>query len=103
MSDAPTPEQADAYLTELSKLDDSTVQTILQGEVEKVRQLALPEEPMLKHFAFAHLSDTLRPVSFMFCERACRIATTIPRSAERTVALRKLLEAKDAGVRASLP
>lgn len=28
---------------------------------------------------------------------------TTPRNAERTVALRKLLEAKDAGVRAALP
>lgn len=29
--------------------------------------------------------------------------TTLPRSAERTVALRKLLESKDAAVRAALP
>jgi hypothetical protein len=33
---------------------------------------------------------------------AKRIVTLLPRNAERTVALRKLLEAKDAAVRASL-
>lgn len=31
------------------------------------------------------------------------IVTSLPRNAERTVALRKLLEAKDAAVRANVP
>jgi hypothetical protein len=37
-----------------------------------------------------------------FYELACYIVTALPRNAERTVALRKLLEAKDAAVRANL-
>ena len=36
-------------------------------------------------------------------ELAERLVATLPRSAERTVALRKLLEGKDAAVRAALP
>lgn len=38
-----------------------------------------------------------------FCDLARHIVNSTPRNAERTVALRKLLEAKDAGVRAALP
>jgi hypothetical protein len=41
-------------------------------------------------------------VSKPFCELARHLVETLPRNAERTVALRKLLEGKDAAVRASL-
>lgn len=37
-----------------------------------------------------------------FCELAYTIVGSLPRNAERSVALRKLLEAKDAAVRAFL-
>ena len=37
-----------------------------------------------------------------FAEMAAQIVRMVPRSAERTVALRKLLESKDAAVRAAL-
>lgn len=103
MTNVPSPEQASAYLTELSKLDDAAVQAIIRSEIETMRGIALPDEPMLKFFAFSHLPEPLQSVSFIFCETACRLVTQVPRSAERTVALRKLLEAKDAGVRAMLP
>jgi len=38
-----------------------------------------------------------------FAALAADIVTLLPRSAERTVALRKLLEAKDAAVRSAIP
>lgn len=60
------------------------------------------EEPILQFFAFDHLPDKLRAVSVPFGELACRLCATLPRNPERTVALRKLLEAKDAAVRASI-
>lgn len=60
------------------------------------------EEPLLKFFAWAHLPPHLQAISQPFCELACTIVERLPRNAERTVALRKLLEAKDAGVRAAL-
>jgi hypothetical protein len=62
-----------------------------------------PTEPLLKYFGYAHLKPELQTISRPFGEMAEWIAAALPRSAERTVCLRKLLEAKDAGVRASLP
>ena len=56
----------------------------------------------MQFFAFAHLPPHLQAVSKPFAELAEKIVTTIPRNPERTVALRKLLEAKDAAVRAFL-
>lgn len=60
------------------------------------------EEPILKFFAWQHLPEKLRAVSQPFGELAQHLVDTLPRSAERTVALRKLLEGKDAAVRAAL-
>jgi hypothetical protein len=59
-------------------------------------------EPIMQFFAYDHLPATLQTVSKHFGQLAQLIVTTLPRNAERTVALRKLLEAKDAGVRAIL-
>lgn len=56
-------------------------------------------EPILQFFAYAHLPERLQAVSRPFGELA-QIVATLPRNPERTVALRKLLEAKDAAVRA---
>lgn len=59
---------------------------------------------ILRYFSYAHLRDeNLRSVSQPFCELAQRIAEVCPNNAERSVALRKLLESKDAAVRAVLP
>jgi hypothetical protein len=59
-------------------------------------------EPILQFFAFAHLPVRLQHVSKPFCELAGAIISSLPRNPERTVALRKLLEAKDAAVRAAI-
>lgn len=60
-------------------------------------------EPMMRWFAYEHLREPMRHVSLNFHALAVVITATVPRSAERTVALRKLLESKDAAVRAVLP
>lgn len=60
-----------------------------------------PVEPIYQFFAFAHLPPHLAEVSRPFADIATFVLT-LPRNAERTVALRKLLEAKDAAVRARL-
>jgi hypothetical protein len=57
---------------------------------------------MLQFFVYAHLPPHLATVSAAFATLAHRIASDLPRNAERTVALRKLLEAKDCAVRALL-
>lgn len=59
--------------------------------------------PMLRFFDYAHLPPQLRGTSEQFCRLARFVVDSIPSNAERTVALRKLLEAKDAAVRANLP
>ena len=63
------------------------------------------QEHILQFFAYGHLPAHLQKVSSPFCELAKSLVaeeTGIPRNPERTVALRKLLEAKDAAVRALL-
>lgn len=60
------------------------------------------EPAILQFFAYGHLPPHLQDISKPFCDMAQRIETTLPRNPERAVALRKLLEAKDAAVRAYL-
>jgi hypothetical protein len=60
------------------------------------------QEPILQFFSYAHLPTQLQTVSQRFYDLAQHIVATLPRNPERTVALRKLLEAKDAAVRARL-
>ena len=55
---------------------------------------------ILQFFAYSHLPPHLQAVSKPFGDLAQQIVETLPRNPERTVALRKLLEAKDAAVRA---
>jgi hypothetical protein len=56
-------------------------------------------EPMLKFFQYEHLPQKLQDMSKKFSLLAIDIAENEERTPERTVALRKLLEAKDAAVR----
>ncbi len=60
------------------------------------------KEHILQFFAYAHLPAHLAEVSKPFAVMAHVIVDTLPRNPERTVALRKLLESKDAAVRAKL-
>ena len=55
---------------------------------------------IMQFFAYEHLPPHLQEVSKGFSFLATIIEGTLPRNPERTVALRKLLEAKDAAVRA---
>ncbi len=57
---------------------------------------------MMKWFAFEHLPLSLRDTSKKFHDLAEDMVESIESGPERTVALRKLLEAKDAAVRAKL-
>jgi hypothetical protein len=60
------------------------------------------KDRMLQFFEYAHLPPHLQAVSKPFGELANQIVGTLPMNPERTVALRKLLEAKDCAVRALL-
>lgn len=59
--------------------------------------------PILRYFAYAHLPAELQEVSLSFYVLANEIEARLPAGAEKSTALRKLLEAKDAAVRAALP
>ena len=59
-------------------------------------------EPIFQFFAYSHLPAHLQEVSAPFHALADTIIKALPRNAERTVALRKLLEAKDCAVRSAL-
>lgn len=78
--------------------------------------MSTQHEQILQFFQYTHLPPHLQTVSKPFCDLAHAIVAgdnvpesgtvtfgpPLPRNAERTVALRKLLEAKDAAVRALL-
>ena len=69
-----------------------------------MRMVAASEgETILKYFEFAHLAQPLQSTSMLFAALALALMRSTPRCAERTAALRKLLEAKDCAVRANLP
>ena len=57
---------------------------------------------LMQFFSYANLPDKLQAVSSPFCTLAYMIADSLPDNPEKTVALRKLLEAKDCAVRAVL-
>jgi hypothetical protein len=56
---------------------------------------------ILRFFTFSHLPPYLQEVSKPFALLARQVADSRPSNPETTVALRKLLEAKDAAVRAA--
>jgi hypothetical protein len=62
----------------------------------------MPQDRLLQFFSYDHLSPKLQAVSKPFCDLAAQLVETVPMNPERTVALRKLLEAKDCAVRAVL-
>ena len=62
----------------------------------------MPHSEILKFFKYKHLPEPLQSVSKDFCELAEKIDNSLLNSAEKSAGLRKLLEAKDCIVRASL-
>jgi hypothetical protein len=57
---------------------------------------------LLQFFTYAHLPPALQQVARPLSDLAWQLAHALPPSAELTVGLRKLLEAKDCFVRAAL-
>lgn len=87
-----------------SDLLDPPRKAYLDSVIDPPRVLDPPRAEQVEHilqfFAYAHLPPHLMAVSEPFCRLANELADALPRNPERTVALRKLLEAKDAAVRA---
>jgi hypothetical protein len=91
-----------------------TAATAAEGTKMNPENTAAQPEHIMQFFAYTHLPPHLQAVSKPFCDMARRMVdgecnidgdvvhAPLPRNPERTVALRKLLEAKDAAVRALL-
>lgn len=99
----------DAVLKEIEALNKALGKeevTLVQKRVaELITERATAKEPkehILQFFEYAHLPMDLQDISKNFYYMAHDISKHLPRNPERTVALRKLLEAKDAAVRAAI-
>ena len=66
------------------------------------KQDSRDREPILQFFTYDHLPLRLAQVVVTYRAMAETLVEVLPRNPERTVALRKLLESKDAAVRARL-
>lgn len=91
----------DQKLSGLEAAGDEALEKLARATITPMLVQMSEQEPILKFFAFAHLPERLQGVSFAFASLAVQVME-LPRSAERTVALRKILEGKDAAVRAAL-
>lgn len=65
-------------------------------------QPSRPSDAVLAHFEHSHLPEHLAGVSALFGDLARQVAAMFPESAEKTTALRKLLEGKDCAVRCAV-
>lgn len=88
-------------------MTEAEIQAAMEEAIGQALDLALQACPpqnaeVLRFFAFRHLPPHLRATSSLFADLASRVALSSS-NAETVVALRKLLEAKDAAVRAVLP
>ena len=62
----------------------------------------LGRSQIMRYFAYDHLPENLQQFSKPFCDLAEHIEEILLPGPEKSTALRKLLEAKDAAVRAAL-
>lgn len=63
----------------------------------------MTKNPILRYFAYDHLTRSpLRDVSKLFHDLAGTLDARLPDGPEKSTALRKLLESKDAAVRSAL-
>jgi hypothetical protein len=63
----------------------------------------MEDSPILRYFNTDHLPVELAAVARQFTDVAHLMQERLPTGAEKSTCLRKLLEAKDCAVRASLP
>lgn len=62
----------------------------------------MSDSPIMRYFEHEHLKYPMKDVSARFAALANYVDNVLPSGAEKSTALRKLLEAKDAAVRSSL-
>lgn len=62
----------------------------------------MSQSDILRYFEYSHLPQHLAEVSYQFAVLATAMSVQLPNGPEKSITLRKLLEAKDAAVRAAL-
>ena len=75
------------------------------GSTVKAKEVVVqvePQEYLLQFFEYGHLPVHMQDTSRMFHELAHALIAAVPRNPERTMALRRLLEAKDCAIRAGI-
>jgi len=73
----------------------------LASQADAIR-IAVAAEPMMRYFQYDHLPPDLQRVSCRYHALACDLVVLADPGCQRTVALQRLLESKDAAVRAVL-
>lgn len=97
--------QADA--AQVSELNRQGVRNLdaIRPITKPARVVVAPpaaRDEIMEQFEYGHLpAGPMRETSKLFAELAGRVQSWLPRCEERGVALRKLLEGKDAAVRAA--
>lgn len=96
-----TDEEHTAYRRRMNEL-----KTLRDGKNKMIPKLVhrpyVKSDNQLQFFNYDHLSEDLQEVSKPFHDLAANLAELVPDNNQRRVALQKLLEAKDAAVRARL-
>lgn len=92
------------WLRNMSAHEDRICNGITAGNMKPIeKEINLKEERMFKWFGYDHLPEgKARNTSMLFHNLANEVCNYLDPGPERTVALRKLLEAKDAAVRAAV-
>lgn len=92
--------EAQAFADEVAEVVEGPVQSRERGARLEGRHPSTTG--LLRWFEYGHLPPPLAAVSQRFAVLADELVTLLPDSPELTVALRKLLEGKDAAVRAAI-
>lgn len=87
----------------MDPVDQKAAQAAISAAPAEFTPEEIKQDQVLKYFHYQHLPAALQPLSKPFCELARFLVDNTPRCAERTVALRKLVEAKDCAVRSVAP
>lgn len=74
----------------------------VQDEIQATNLKGRAPNHIMKFFDYSHLPDKLKEISGPICQLAYQMNEKLPDGPEKTTGLRKLLEAKDCFVRASL-
>ncbi len=100
----PAPDVTPATATPfaLDRLGALAFEHKVTAHFREFRSMRDTTEPILQYFDYEHLPSHLQVVSKPFGDLARELVSSLPRNPERSVALRKLLEGKDAAVRAAL-